>query len=760
MASGNIRLVDGRKSSNYCSRLSVVVFVAFSLFAIWIFLPSSSTFPVENPDLLYQENDSLGHKVTNGSLGNTQIQRQDVSDDDKRTVKRGSEDAGEQTKVDSSNTVETDLEEKISEESTPEKTSSEKTSDKSDMTSEFGNETEDRQMNNYHKSYESREEPNTGMSNIDGGQKDGEQTMDDEGSDSDEKFNRSKGKDSDMDDKAGKLNAEDSLDDVQQDNKIINQNSEGIRHDQDNNSEQPAASNDLEIQETFQKSDNQSENLTQTTASNGSWSTQVVESQNEKLSQQNSKEQNDYTWKVCNTTAGPDYIPCLDNVYAVRRLHSTMHFEHRERHCPEDAPTCLVPLPAGYRKPIQWPISRDKIWFHNVPHTQLAVVKGHQNWVKVTGEYLTFPGGGTQFIQGALHYIDMIQNANPAIAWGKRTRVILDVGCGVASFGGYLFERDVLTMSFAPKDVHEAQVQFALERGIPAILGVMGTKRLPFPGGVFDVIHCARCRVPWHVEGGKLLLELNRVLRPGGYFLWSATPIYRRDQEDVGIWKEMSKLTMAMCWDLVMIKKDKLNKVAIAMYRKPTSNECYEKRPQNEPPLCDKFDDPNSAWNVTLQACMHEVPVDMSKRGSNWPEKWPIRLEKPPYWLNEVGVYGKPGQEDFTADYKHWKDIVSHTYLNGIGVSWSSIRNIMDMRAVYGGCNLMPVFAEVDRILRPEGILIVRDDVATIAEIESIAKSLQWDVRFTHYKDNEGLLSVQKTFWRPLDVETITSAIA
>lgn len=56
-------------------------------------------------------------------------------------------------------------------------------------------------------------------------------------------------------------------------------------------------------------------------------------------------------------------------------------------------------------------------------------------------------------------------------------------------------------MSFAPKDEHEAQVQFALERGIPAISAVMGTKRLPFPSRVFDVVHCARCRVPWHIEG-------------------------------------------------------------------------------------------------------------------------------------------------------------------------------------------------------------------------------------------------------------------
>lgn len=102
--------------------------------------------------------------------------------------------------------------------------------------------------------------------------------------------------------------------------------------------------------------------------------------------------------------------------------------------------------------------------------------------------------------------------AVPNLAWGKHTRVILDVGCGVASFGGYLFDRDVLTMSFAPKDEHEAQVQFALERGIPGISAVMGTQRLPFPSRVFDAVHCARCRVPWHNEGSNVLSILIKWL--------------------------------------------------------------------------------------------------------------------------------------------------------------------------------------------------------------------------------------------------------
>ena len=91
--------------------------------------------------------------------------------------------------------------------------------------------------------------------------------------------------------------------------------------------------------------------------------------------------------------------------------------------------------------------------------------------------------------------------------------------------------------------------------------------------------------------------------------------------------------------------------------------------------------------NIPLQACMHKVPVSSTERGSQWPEKWPARLTNIPYWLtnSQVGVYGKPAPEDFTADYGHWKRIVSKSYLNGIGINWSNVRNVMDMRSVYGG---------------------------------------------------------------------------
>lgn len=84
---------------------------------------------------------------------------------------------------------------------------------------------------------------------------------------------------------------------------------------------------------------------------------------------------------------------------------------------------------------------------------------------------------------------------------------------------------------------------------------------------------------------------------------------------------------------------------------------------------------------------MHKVPTDPSERGSQLPAKWPSRLEKPPYWLtgSETGVYGKSAPKDFISDYKHWKRVVSDSYMDGIGIDWSSVRNVMDMRAIYGG---------------------------------------------------------------------------
>ena len=73
----------------------------------------------------------------------------------------------------------------------------------------------------------------------------------------------------------------------------------------------------------------------------------------------------------------------------------------------------------------------------------------------------------------------------------------------VASWGAYLLSRNILAVSFAPRDTHEAQVQFALERGVPALIGVLASIRLPYPSRAFDMAHCSRCLIPWG-QYGKL----------------------------------------------------------------------------------------------------------------------------------------------------------------------------------------------------------------------------------------------------------------
>ncbi|XP_049410272.1 probable methyltransferase PMT22 [Solanum stenotomum] len=513
-----------------------------------------------------------------------------------------------------------------------------------------------------------------------------------------------------------------------------------------------------------------------------------------------------YHWKLCPGPLAVDYIPCLDNWKAIKKIKSRRHMEHRERHCPVPSPRCLIPLPKGYKLPLPWPKSRDMIWYDNVPHPKLVEYKKDQNWVKKSGDYFVFPGGGTQFRDGVNHYIEFIEETFPTIQWGKSIRVLLDVGCGVASFGGYLLDKNVITMSFAPKDEHEAQIQFALERGIPATLSVIATKKLAFPDNVYDMIHCARCRVHWHADGGKPLMELNRILRPGGYFIWSATPVYKKDEGHKNVWKVMVNLTEAMCWKMVARTFFKRGRVGLVIYQKSDSSSCYENRKENIPPMCDqKKNRLNSSWYTPLDSCL----LPLASSNYKWPAPWPQRLNTKPLSLS----LETDAEETFNKDTRHWASLVSDVYLGGLAINWSSVRNVMDMNAGYGGfatalidrplwvmnvvpisgpdtlpiifdrglvgtyhdwcesfntyprtydllhssflygnliqrCDLVDVAVEMDRMVRPGGYILVQDTIQMIKQLGSILRSLHWSVTLHQHQ----FLVGKKDFWRPKDV--------
>eukprot|EP00252_Welwitschia_mirabilis_P003707 TRINITY_DN13764_c0_g1_i1.p1 TRINITY_DN13764_c0_g1~~TRINITY_DN13764_c0_g1_i1.p1 ORF type:complete len:202 (-),score=21.60 TRINITY_DN13764_c0_g1_i1:96-626(-) len=172
---------------------------------------------------------------------------------------------------------------------------------------------------------------------------------------------------------------------------------------------------------------------------------------------------------------------------------------------------------------------------------------------------------------------------------------------------------------------------------------------------------------------------------------------------------------------------------------------------------------------------------------------------------------------DFKEDTEHWKRVLTKSYFTEMGIDWSCVRNVMDMKAVYGGfavalarkpvwvmnvvtidspdtlpiiydrgllgiyhdwcqsfstyprtydllhadhlfsklkkrCQILPVMAEVDRILRPGGSLILRDKLDTFNELEDIVKSLHWKMTFTYSREDEGIFCAVKTMWRPISL--------
>lgn len=57
--------------------------------------------------------------------------------------------------------------------------------------------------------------------------------------------------------------------------------------------------------------------------------------------------------------------------------------------------------------------------------------------------------------------------------------------------------------------------------------------------------------------------------------------------------------------------------------------------------------------------------------------------------------------------------------------------------------------AEIDRVLRPGGYLVVQDTMETIKKLETILGSLHWSTKI--YQDR--FLVGRKGFWRPIKPE-------
>jgi SAM-dependent methyltransferase len=531
-----------------------------------------------------------------------------------------------------------------------------------------------------------------------------------------------------------------------------------------------------------------------------------------------------------------NYVPCF-NITANLESGLTEGKEFDRRCGPMSKQNCLVLAPPKYKIPHRWPTGRDVIWIDNVKITAQEVLSAGsltKRMMMLDEDQISFSFASSMVddnIEDYSHQIaEMIGLRNESYLVQAGVRTVLDIGCGYGSLGAHLFPKQLLTMCIANYEASGSQVEIALERGLPAMVGSFASKQLPFPSLSFDMIHSAWDGIDWDKKDGIHLIEVDRVLRPGGYFVWTSpyanTPASVRDKENLKRWDFVRNIAKDLCWDLLS-QQDKT-----VVWKKPSKKNCYASRKHGSGPLiCKEGRDVESPYYHPLEACIggtrsrRWIPIE---ERATWPSRATLNSK-------ELAVHGVL-PDDFTEDNLNWKSAVRDYWslLSPLIFSdhpkrpgeedpippYNMVRNVLDMNAHFGGfnsalldarksvwvmnvvptsgvnhlplildrgfvgvlhdwceafptyprtydmvhadglltlqttkqsrCSMLDLFYEIDRLLRPEGWVILRDTAPLIESARIITARLKWEARVIEIDNNndEKLLVCQKPLIR------------
>ncbi|CAM9002293.1 unnamed protein product [Rhodiola kirilowii] len=396
-----------------------------------------------------------------------------------------------------------------------------------------------------------------------------------------------------------------------------------------------------------------------------------------------------------------NYVPCF-NVTENLSL-GVSDGNQYDRHCGTGSMlNCLVLPPANYRLPLRWPTGRDVIWVNNVKITAQEVLSSGSltKRMMMEEEQISFRSASiiTDGIEDYSHQIaEMIGLRNESNLVDVGVRTILDIGCGYGSFGAHLFSKQILTMCIAEYEISGSQVQLTLERGLPAMIASFRSKQLPYPSLSFDMLHCARCGTDWDKKDGLFLIEADRVLRPGGYFVWTsplANPqTHFRNKENQKRWNFIRAYAESICWDWVGQQDETV------VWQKTSRKKCYvSRRPGAGPSLCGKSHDVESPYYRPLESCLGGTQI----------KRW-IPIEQRPKWptrahlnSNELAIHGLHS-EVVAADSLKWNSALRNYWSllspqifsdhpkrpgdEDPSPPYNMLRNVLDMNAHFGGFN-------------------------------------------------------------------------
>ncbi|KAH6822446.1 QUASIMODO2 LIKE 2 [Perilla frutescens var. hirtella] len=526
-------------------------------------------------------------------------------------------------------------------------------------------------------------------------------------------------------------------------------------------------------------------------------------------------------------------VPCY-NVSA-NLLAGFKDGEEFDRHCEvsRNQQHCVARAPKDYKVPLTWPGGRDVIWSGNVKLSKdqfLSSGSKMKRLMLLEENQIAFHSNDGMTADGVKDYSHQIAKL---IGLGSDkefhqagVRNVLDIGCGFGSFGAHLLSLKLMAVCMAAYELTGSQVQLALERGLPALIGNFISRQLPFPSLSYDMVHCAQCSIFWDDKDGMFLIEVDRVLKPGGYFVLTS-PGSRQQGSSVGTKRGSEKgtkrgsfsspfeeFTQKLCWNLLSEQEETF------IWQKTTDSHCYASR-KDTFPLCNGED--GQSYYRPLVKCIsgttskHWIPIQNSSS------------------LNsvELQIHGINPQ-DFSQDLEFWRSSLRNYWslLSPVIFSdhpkrpgdddplppYNMIRNVMDMSANYGSlnaalmeakysvwvmnvvpmgerntlplildqgfagvlhnwcesfptyprtydmlhakgllsqiasarCSIVDLIFEMDRILRPEGWVIISDKIDLIEKARSLIARLQWEARVIDAGNgsDQRLLVCQKPFLR------------
>ncbi len=66
-------------------------------------------------------------------------------------------------------------------------------------------------------------------------------------------------------------------------------------------------------------------------------------------------------------------------------------------------------------------------------------------------------------------------------------------------------------------------------------------------------------------------------------------------------------------------------------------------------------------------------------------------------------------------------------------------------------CDIADILLEMDRILRPEGAIVIRDEVDVLTKVMTISQGMRWETRLADHESGpfnpEKILVGVKTYW-------------